>query len=97
MCTCSVLIPGYIGGRMVKWLEEIEITNEESNNFYHYNDNRVLPAHVDAEMATEEGWWFKPEYIINQLNINGAIAYPWHNETLEVRATTNSVYETGLP
>eukprot|EP00240_Pyramimonas_obovata_P001509 CAMPEP_0118935022 /NCGR_PEP_ID=MMETSP1169-20130426/14724_1 /TAXON_ID=36882 /ORGANISM="Pyramimonas obovata, Strain CCMP722" /LENGTH=495 /DNA_ID=CAMNT_0006878003 /DNA_START=123 /DNA_END=1607 /DNA_ORIENTATION=+ len=79
-----LLIPGYIGGRMVKWLSEIEVTGEESNNFYHFNDNRVLPAHVDAEKANEEGWWFKPEYIINDLNINGAVGYPWHNETLKV-------------
>jgi DMSO/TMAO reductase YedYZ molybdopterin-dependent catalytic subunit len=28
-----VLIPGYIGGRMVKWLEEIEVTGEESSLF----------------------------------------------------------------
>lgn len=86
-----VLIPGYIGGRMVKWLEEIEVTDVESNNFYHFNDNRVLPAHVDAEKATEEGWWFKPEFIINQLNINGAVAYPWHNEVVAV-GPTNPTY-----
>jgi DMSO/TMAO reductase YedYZ molybdopterin-dependent catalytic subunit len=77
-----VLIPGYIGGRMVKWLEEIEVTGEESNNFYHFNDNRVLPSDVDAEKATEEGWWFKPEYIINKININGAFGYPSHNEVV---------------
>ena len=42
-----VLIPGYIGGRMVKWLTEIEVTGEESDNFYHFNDNRVLPSTVE--------------------------------------------------
>lgn len=26
---------GYIGGRMVKWLEEIEVASEESDNYYH--------------------------------------------------------------
>ena len=50
-----VLLPGYIGGRMVKWLHSIEVTDEESNNYFHFNDNRVLPSHVDAEKATEEG------------------------------------------
>ena len=75
-----VLIPGYIGGRMVKWLTEIEVTDKESDNFYHFNDNRVLPSMIDAERATAEKWWFKPEYIINNLNINGAIGYPWHDE-----------------
>lgn len=77
-----LLIPGYIGGRMIKWLCEIEVTDEESNNFYHFNDNRVLPVGVDVERANREGWWFKPEYIINELNINAAIAYPAHGETI---------------
>lgn len=68
-----LIIPGWIGGRMVKWLQDIEVTPVESNNYYHYFDNRVLPSHVDAEMATAEGWWYKPEYIITELNINSAI------------------------
>merc|ERR1719498_1954144 len=67
---------------MIKWLCEIEVTDEESNNFYHFNDNRVLPVGVDVERANREGWWFKPEYIINELNINATIAYPAHGETI---------------
>jgi hypothetical protein len=73
---------------MIKFLTEIKVTDRESNNFYHFNDNRVLPPNVDAETATEEGWWFKPEYIINQLNINGAIAYPAHDEVIPMTQKT---------
>lgn len=50
-----LIIPGYIGGRMVKWLQRIEVTTEESQNHYHFHDNRVLPSHVDAETAVKEG------------------------------------------
>lgn len=50
-----MIIPGFIGGRMVKWLAEITVTQQESNNFYHFHDNRVLPAHVDEELAKKEG------------------------------------------
>ena len=78
-----IIIPGYIGGRMIKFLAEITVTDRESNNFYHFNDNRVLPPTVDAEIATKDKWWFKEEYIINQLNINGAIAYPAHEEVIK--------------
>ena len=46
---------GYIGGRMVKWLEEITVTEGESDNFYHFHDNRVLPSHVTEQMAKAEG------------------------------------------
>lgn len=50
-----VIIPGCIGGRMVKWLKRIIVTTQESDNYYHYKDNRVLPSHVDAELANAEG------------------------------------------
>jgi len=77
-----LIIPGYIGGRMIKWLNEITVTSDESDNFFHYNDNRVLPEHVTAEIANAEGWWYKPDYIINELNINSAVAYPGHLEVV---------------
>ena len=60
---------------MIKFLSKIVVTNEESKNFYHFNDNRVLPVGVDAETATTEGWWFKEEYIINNLNINSMVSH----------------------
>ena len=37
---------------------------------------------VDAEKAIAEGWWFKPPYIINELNINSAVVYPRHGEVV---------------
>ena len=50
-----MIIPGYIGGRMVKFLEEITVTAEESDNFYHFYDNRLIPPHVDEALAKAEG------------------------------------------
>ena len=40
---------------MVKWLNTILVTPEESDNFYHFHDNRVLPPNVDQERAKNEG------------------------------------------
>ena len=40
---------------MVKWLEEIAVTEGESDNFYHFHDNRVLPSHVTEVQAKTEG------------------------------------------
>ncbi|CAM9726362.1 unnamed protein product, partial [Hapterophycus canaliculatus] len=77
-----LIVPGYIGGRMIKWLTDIEVTDLESDNHYHYFDNRVLPSQVDAEKAVAEGWWYKPPYIINELNINSAVVYPRHGEVV---------------
>jgi nitrate reductase (NAD(P)H) len=44
-----VIIPGWIGGRMVKWLTKIIITDKESDNYYHFFDNRILPPQVDKD------------------------------------------------
>ena len=41
-----VIIPGWIGGRSVKWLTKIVVTDKESDNYYHYFDNRILPPQV---------------------------------------------------
>ena len=65
-----IIIPGFIGGRMIKWLSEISVSDACSDNHYHFKDNRVLPVNVTPEQAEAEGWWFKPDYIINELNIN---------------------------
>lgn len=77
-----VIIPGFIGGRMIKWLCKIEVTAAPSDNFYHFRDNRIMPPHVTSEVAEKEGWWEKPEYIFNELNVNSAISAPAHGEAL---------------
>ena len=83
-----IIIPGYIGGRMIKWLTNIDVLSTESQDYYHFFDNRVLPPHVDAEMAKSEGWWYKPEYICNELSINSAISSPAHDETVPLNDTS---------
>ena len=37
------VIPGQIGGRSVKWLKKLTLTDRPSDNWYHIYDNRVLP------------------------------------------------------
>ncbi|KAJ1484527.1 NAD(P)H-nitrate reductase [Baffinella frigidus] len=46
-----MIIPGWIGGRMVKWLTKIMVTEKESDNYYHFFDNRILPPQV-IQLAT---------------------------------------------
>lgn len=75
-----IIIPGFIGGRMVKWLKKITVSTLESDSFYHFHDNRVLPPPVNsADQALAEKWWFDFRYIINERNINSAIALPAHD------------------
>ncbi|KHN09170.1 Inducible nitrate reductase [NADH] 2 [Glycine soja] len=86
-----MIIPGFIGGRMVKWLKRIIVTTDQSQNYYHYKDNRVLPSHVDAELANAQAWWYKPDYIINELNINSVITTPCHEEILPINSWTTQM------
>lgn len=75
-----LILPGHIGGRTVKWLERIQVSDSESDNWYHYHDNRVLPPHVATpEEAEAGGYWRNPDYVINHLNINSAISSPSHD------------------
>ncbi|CAB4392018.1 unnamed protein product [Rhizophagus irregularis] len=79
-----IIIPGVIGGRMVKWLSKITVSNKESDSYYHYYDNRLFPPNVDSERAKKEGWWYNPEYIIYDLNINSIISSPAHDERIPI-------------
>ena len=79
-----LIIPGWIAGRMVKYLSTIEVREKPSEHYYHFFDNRVFPPHVDAELAHEQGLWFQDEYFFNEMNINSAIAHPANGERLVV-------------
>lgn len=87
-----LVIPGYIGGRMIKWLKQINVIPFETRNHYHYHDNRILPPHITAEESLK-GWWYKPEYIFNELNINSAVSRPDHNETINIANSIGSAYD----
>ncbi|GAA6003716.1 uncharacterized protein JCM10292_000700 [Rhodotorula paludigena] len=78
-----LVVPGQIGGRSVKWLKRIEISDKESQHHLHFWDNKVLPTTLTAEQArNERDWWYDPKYIINDLNVNSAIAHPAHDATI---------------
>jgi len=80
-----LLMPGYIGGRMIKWLTTISVTEEEGGNHYHVMDNRVFPKHISSrEIATEEKIWKDGAYTINDRNINSAIWSPAHCAKVKV-------------
>ncbi|KAF8430397.1 hypothetical protein EV426DRAFT_556759 [Tirmania nivea] len=83
-----VVVPGMIGGRSVKWLKKIIISDQPSTSYYHYYDNKVMPTHVTPAIASsEEGkkFWMDEKWCIFDLNVNSAIAYPAHDEILEIK------------
>lgn len=54
---------------MIKWLSSIEVASKESSSHYYYHDNRLFPSSISFEQATEEKWWYKPEYIIGEMYV----------------------------
>lgn len=75
------VIPGQIGGRSVKWLKKLIVTEAPSDNWYHIYDNRVLPTMVSPEeSANNSKWWTDERYAIYDLSPNSAICYPQHEE-----------------
>lgn len=53
----------------------------------------LLPPHASYNIHAlskhpPPGWWYKPDFIINELNINSAISRPWHDEVLPLASNT---------
>lgn len=91
-----VVIPGQIGGRSVKWLKRLVVTEGPSDNWYHIYDNRVLPTMVSPEeSANNPKWWIDERYAIYDLNPNSAICFPAHDERLPLRHSSETYRARG--
>jgi nitrate reductase (NAD(P)H) len=83
---CRMIIPGMVGGRMVKWLTKIELSENESTNYYHLHDNKVLPPEIGQTIPDNKDIWERtPQFSLYELNINSAIMDPSHLEHLIVQ------------
>ncbi len=72
-----LLIPGWVGGRSVKWLARIWISDKENDSHYHIWDNRVLPSFItekDGDFART--MFHHPSTACNEQNLNSIIARP---------------------
>lgn len=82
-----IVIPGQIGGRSVKWLKRIVVTDQPSDNWYHIYDNRVLPTTISPEESADlPDTWKDERYAIYDLNTNSAVARPAHGERVDTAA-----------
>ncbi|KXS10851.1 molybdopterin binding oxidoreductase [Gonapodya prolifera JEL478] len=98
-----VIIPGWIGGRMVKWLSKVTVSESESDSTYHFEDNRVLPPNVTSaavaltttQIPNSKGGTSK--FIINERNINSVITTPSHGTPCDVKKTGSSPTTVRLP
>lgn len=78
-----ILIPGYVGGRCVKWLKKIWLSDKENESYYHIWDNRVLPSFVtekDGDFAST--MFAHPSTKCNEQNLNSIIVKPAQGEKI---------------
>lgn len=76
-----VIIPGWVGGRCVKWLGRVWVSDEENDSHYHIWDNRVLPSFItekDGSFAT--AMFNHPDTACNEQNLNSVIVKPAQGE-----------------
>ncbi|BGP04219.1 hypothetical protein JCM10049v2_000017 [Rhodotorula toruloides] len=80
-----LVVPGFVGGRCVKWLRRIWITERENSSHYHIWDNRVVPAFVrsaDEDDPIAHTMFHHPDTKCNEQNLNSVIVRPEHGETV---------------
>ena len=80
-----LLIPGYVGGRCVKWLARIWTSDKENDSHYHIWDNRVLPAFItekDGQFART--MFHHPSTACYEQNLNSAIVRPAQGEKINI-------------
>ncbi|TFY64127.1 hypothetical protein EVJ58_g2827 [Rhodofomes roseus] len=66
------VVPGYLGARWVKWVDEIEICREESPNYYQARDYKVLPPEIENKEQAKDAWTKYPS--MTTLPLNSVIA-----------------------
>ena len=72
-----VVVGGYVGARSVKWLSEIALRAEPSDNYYQAVEYKLFPPHVTAENADHsEG------EMLGEIPLNAVIWAPKDGETL---------------
>lgn len=80
-----VIIPGYVGGRCVKWLKRIWVSDHENDSYYHIWDNRVLPSFItekDSEFANT--MFTHPSTACNEQDLNSDIVKPAQGERISL-------------
>jgi sulfite oxidase len=73
-----VVVPGYIGARSIKWLANITVQREPSDNYFQAHAYKLFPSHVRAETAN-----WSQGLMLGELPVNAIICKPLEGETVE--------------
>ncbi|MCC7446812.1 MAG: molybdopterin-dependent oxidoreductase [Anaerolineae bacterium] len=84
-----VVVPGYIGARSVKWLSNITVQEQPSDNYYQAHAYKLFPPHVCPETAD----WSKG-LMLGELPVNAVICDPAAGETIHAGRVAVRGYAT---
>jgi sulfite oxidase len=70
------VVGGYVGARSVKWLSEITLQAEPSDNYYQAVEYKLFPPHVTAENAD-----YSEGEMLGEIPLNCVICTPQEGET----------------
>ena len=80
-----LIIPGYVGGRCIKWLGRVWTSDDENSSHYHIWDNRVLPSFItDKDGPFAKAMFAHPDTACNEQNLNSVIVKPAQGEKLRL-------------
>ena len=85
-----LVVPGYIGARSVKWLGEIVLQAEPSDNYFQAVAYQHFPPDVDATTAVEG-----TGRMLDELFVSAAICAPLDGASLPAGPVTVSGYAVG--
>jgi len=90
-----VIAPGLAGARSVKWLDDIQLQNQESTNYYQRRDYKILPPEATSKAAAEKYWDVTPALM--DMPVNSVIGWPTDEEKVQLRDGALEIRGYALP
>ncbi|KAH9947340.1 Oxidoreductase, molybdopterin-binding domain-containing protein [Amylocystis lapponica] len=76
-----IIIPGFVGGRQIKWLKRIWISEEHNMSHYHIWDNKVVPSEIDSkEHPLASAFFHHEDSACYEQILQSVICKPAHDE-----------------
>lgn len=82
------IIPGYVGGRQVKWLKKLWVSTRPNDSHYHIWDNRLVPSFITDKQSIQGKFFFHhPDTQINNQCLQSITCRPSHAEAIPLTST----------
>ncbi|EJF63681.1 hypothetical protein DICSQDRAFT_101612 [Dichomitus squalens LYAD-421 SS1] len=78
-----IIIPGWVGGRQVKWLKKLWVAKKPNRSHYHIWDNRLLPSMIDSrDHPFGSAFYHHESTECNEQCLQSVIVKPAHDELI---------------